>query len=282
MSKLYIICGHGAGDPGACAAGQTEEERVRYLASRIKALGGDQVVILDTSRNWYADNGISSLSIPKGDMLLELHRDSAATSARGAHVIIYSGFDADSFDKTLSEGLSQILPGRSEIIKKRSDLANPKRAAVCGINYRLAEVGFITNEEDRRIFDTRTDEIASIILKAAGLNVFPTAGAPDQSQASTNVTPSESTSSNFGGTYTCTVNHLQIRTGPGTNYDIVRGKDGNPVYYNKGMTVVLDDWYKSANGYIWGRYTGNSGNVRYIAVGRATGKPESDDFLVKI
>lgn len=180
MGKLYIMCGHGAGDPGACAAGQTEEERVRYLASRIKVLGGDQVIVLDASRNWFVDNGINSLSIPKGDMLLELHRDSASESARGAHVIIYSGFDADSFDKALAEGLSQILPGRSEIIKKRSDLANPKRAAARGINYRLAEVGFITNAQDREIFDTRTDEIASIILKAAGIEVDSMTDEPTQ------------------------------------------------------------------------------------------------------
>ena len=91
------------------------------------------------------------------------------------------------------------------------------------------------------------------------------------------VTPTPSkpaNSSNFGGTYTCMVNGLRVRTGPGLGYGVV-------TQYNRGMTVVLDNWYKIVDGYIWGRYTGNSGNVRYIAVGRATGKVESDDFLVK-
>ena len=53
--------------------------------------------------------------------------------------------------------------------------------------------------------------------------------------------------------------------------------------YHKGQTVVLDDWYKSRDGYVWGRYTGStSGKLRYVAVGRATGKPEADDYLVRV
>lgn len=178
MPKLYIICGHGAGDPGACAAGQTEEERVRALAAVIKERGGADVEVLDTSRNWYADGGINSLTLPKDAMLLELHRDSAAESARGAHVIIYAGFEADDFDKALAAKLSAILPGRSQTIVKRGDLANPKRAAKRGINYRLAEVGFISNAEDRAIFDSQTDEIARAILEACGIEASAPTDAP--------------------------------------------------------------------------------------------------------
>ena len=46
--------------------------------------------------------------------------------------------------------------------------------------------------------------------------------------------------------------------------------------------MTLDNWYKIADGYVWGRYTGYSGATRYIAVGKATGKPEADDYLVKV
>ena len=34
MAKLFIICGHGAGDPGCCAGGCTEAERVRALGQQ--------------------------------------------------------------------------------------------------------------------------------------------------------------------------------------------------------------------------------------------------------
>lgn len=272
MAKLYIICGHGAGDPGACAAGQTEAERVRALASVIKQRGGDAVEVLDTSRNWYADGGINSLALPKGAMLLELHRDSASASARGAHVIIYAGFEADGFDKALADSLAAILPGRAQTIVGRSDLANPKRAAARGINYRLAEVGFISNAEDRSIFDARMTEIADAILEAAGIKPSGEADAPSappggQGQASA--------AAGFGGTYRCTVDGLNVRTAPSLSGKVV-------AQYSKGQTVVLDDWYEIADGWVWGRYTGaQSGQKRYVAVGKATGKPEPDDYLIK-
>lgn len=169
MAKLYIIAGHGAGDPGACAGGQTEAERVRALAKVIKARGGQDVEVLDTSRDWYADGGINSLTLPKGSMLLELHRDSASESARGAHVIINGNYTPDDFDRALAANLAAILPGRSNTIVGRTDLANANRAASRGINYRLAEVGFISNAKDRTIFDTRIDDIADAILNAAGI-----------------------------------------------------------------------------------------------------------------
>lgn len=276
MAKLYIICGHGAGDPGACGGGQTEEERVRALAAVIKQRGGAEVEVLDTTRNWYADGGINRLTLPKGAMLLELHRDSAVESARGAHVIIYGGFDADDFDKALAAKLSAIFPGRSQTIVKRNDLANPKRAANRGINYRLAEVGFISNPTDREIFDTRMAEVADAILEAAGIK--PSAGAPAP-QPAPNPAPAPSNGgTGFGGRYRCTVDGLRIRTSPRLGNDnIVSG-----VSYDKGDTVTLDDWYTIADGWVWGRYTGaQSGQKRYVAVGKPTGGPDPNDYLQK-
>ncbi len=98
-----------------------------------------------------------------------------------------------------------------------------------------------------------------------------------------NYTPSNDTSAEghsgtgFGGSYTVTSyadDGLNVRTAPTTSASVTGQL---PV----GYTVVLDDWYISADGYIWGRYTANSGGIRYVVVGRATGKEEDDDFLVK-
>ena len=82
MAKLFVIAGHGAGDPGACANGFSEAERVRALAARIKAYGGDSVMLGDTSRNYYRDSGISRLTISKDYQIIELHQDSASASAK--------------------------------------------------------------------------------------------------------------------------------------------------------------------------------------------------------
>lgn len=166
MANLFIICGHGAGDPGACGNGYQEAERVRALADRIKHFGGSSVTIGNTSKNWYKSNLVNNTNIPKGSLVLELHMDSASASAKGAHVIIKKGFDADKYDKALAKFLSGMFPGRFNEIVGRSDLANPNRAAKAGINYRLAECGFISNAGDVKIFNSKMDEIAKGILKA--------------------------------------------------------------------------------------------------------------------
>lgn len=169
MEKLYVICGHGAGDPGACGNGYQEAERVRALGARIKALGGDNVTLGDINRNYYADNGISKLNISKDYQIIELHMDSAAASARGAHVIIYGGFSADTYDKALAKFLSGMFPGRANTIVGRNDLANPARAASKGYGYRLVEIGFISNATDVSIFNANIDNIAKGILNCFGI-----------------------------------------------------------------------------------------------------------------
>ena len=169
MAHLFIIAGHGAGDPGACANGFSEAERVRALAMRIKALGGEQVTLGDFNRDYYADNGISSLDIPADWQITELHMDSAAAGAKGGHVIIKAGFDPDQYDNALASFIGGVLPGRSNLIVGRDDLANPNRAAARGYSYRLVEVGFITNTGDLTIFNNQMDGIARGILEAFGI-----------------------------------------------------------------------------------------------------------------
>lgn len=169
MPKLFIIAGHGAGDPGACGNGYTEAERVRALARKIKELGGGNVILGDLNRDYYRDNGVSTLNLPKEYEIVELHMDAGQETARGGHVIIYIGFQADEYDKALANMLADILPGRSQLIVSRNNLANPERAAMRGYGYRLVEFGFITNAEDVKIFNTRMDDIARGVLDAFGI-----------------------------------------------------------------------------------------------------------------
>lgn len=168
-AKLFIICGHGAGDPGACAGGESEADLVRQLAKRIKARGGSAVQVGDTSVNWYASNYIGKGKCPKGVPVVELHMDSAAASAKGGHVIIKAGFSPDSYDKALEKFIKGFFPGRSTTLSKRSDLANPNRAARMGVNYRLVENGFISNASDRKKFIEHMDELADGYLAAFGI-----------------------------------------------------------------------------------------------------------------
>lgn len=169
MTKLYVICGHGAGDPGACGCGYSEAERVRALGKKMSEVGGSQVELLDTSRNWYADGGINGLSIGS-DPLIELHLDAASSSsAKGGHVIISSQFSADAWDKALASWVSGYFPGRAANIVQRSDLANPNRAAAKGINYRLLEVCFVSNASDMERFSNNLEDVARGILGCFGI-----------------------------------------------------------------------------------------------------------------
>ena len=172
MPNLFIICGHGAGDPGAIGHGYNEAERVRTLASKIKKFGGDNVIIGDTTKNWYKSKLVNNTNIPKGSIVLELHMDSSPSlSAKGAHVIIDANLEPDKYDKALADFISGVFPGRSEKIVKRNDLANLNRAQAANINYRLMECGFISNSDDVQTLYIKMDEIAKGILACFDIDV---------------------------------------------------------------------------------------------------------------
>ena len=167
--KLWVCCGHGAGDSGAVGGGYTEAERVRALGARIKALGGDSVVLMDTSKNWYASRGFDTVNIPRGDAVVELHMDSAGAGARGAHVIYNARYKPDAYDSALASKVAALFPGRANKLSARSDLRNCNICANRGINYRLVENGFISDATDRNIFNSNIDTLAKIYLDVFGI-----------------------------------------------------------------------------------------------------------------
>lgn len=167
--RLWVCCGHGAGDPGACGNGYSEAERVRALGAEIKRRGGEAVVLMDTSRNWYADHGFDSVSIPDGDAVVELHMDATSAGARGGHVVYKAGLSPDAYDRALADGIASVFPGRAERLSARSDLRNCNVCASRGINYRLVENGFVTSASDVATFNARLGEIADLYLRAFGI-----------------------------------------------------------------------------------------------------------------
>lgn len=168
--KLFIIPGHGAGDPGACGNGYSEAERVRALATKIKEYGGSYVTLADFSRNYYEDDGISNLNLSGDYQIIELHMDSGVPTAKGGHVIIQAGIGGpDQYDLNLAKSIAKIFPGRAETLVERDDLANPARAAYMGYPYRLVENGFISNGGDVKTFNSKIDELAKAYLSAFGI-----------------------------------------------------------------------------------------------------------------
>lgn len=174
--RVFIICGHGHGDSGAVGGGCTEADLVRRLAARMVAIGGSEVQLGDTSRNWYAENLISLC--PRDVPVIELHMDSGPAGAKGGHVIIKAGLQPDSVDRAIESFIKGFFPGRSITMSQRSDLANPNRAAKLGVNYRLVECGFISDSGDRGKFLSQMDDLARGILSAFGIKPGADAPAP--------------------------------------------------------------------------------------------------------
>ncbi len=164
-NKLFVIPGHGAGDSGAVGNGYKEVERVRALATKVKEYGGDNVILSDFNLNSYRSNIIGKCQVPNDCLILELHIDSSKnTKARGGHVIINANFKADEYDDALAKMISTMFPGRAKTIVGRTDLANVRRAADKGYNYRLLECCFISNTEDIKKFNAEMDKLAKEIL----------------------------------------------------------------------------------------------------------------------
>lgn len=179
MPRLYVIAGHGNGDPGASGNGFDEAERVRILATKIKEHGGDQVILHDFADNAYASGALNYIDIPSDCQVVELHMDSAGSGARGAHVIYKAGFSPDDYDIALADFISGVFPGRASKLVGRSDLANVNRAAKRGFPYRLVENGFISNAEDVNIFNSRIDEIAVGYCNVFGISTTPVVPEPE-------------------------------------------------------------------------------------------------------
>ena len=171
-NKLFVIPGHGAGDSGAVGNGYKEAERVRALATKVKEYGGDNVILSDFNLNSYRSNIIGKCQVPNDCLILELHIDSSKnTKARGGHVIINANFKADEYDDALATMISTMFPGRAKTIVGRTDLANVRRAAEKGYNYRLLECCFISNTEDIKKFNAEMDKLAKEILGCFKISV---------------------------------------------------------------------------------------------------------------
>lgn len=228
--KLYVICGHGHGDSGAVGGGKTEAALVRKLAAKM-AKYNPNVVVLDTSKNWYEKKLVNSSLKKKvgGNPVIELHMDSAGSSARGGHVIVCTGLSADKYDKALAKYISKEFPGRASSIVKRDNLANPKLAKAQGINYRLLECCFVSNKADRDKFVANMGAIAEGIVGCFGLQASKPAAKPKAVSYKIVVSAG-----------------VNVRKGAGTKF----AKTGKA--YAKGKTVSVKET-KAVGKDVWGR-----------------------------
>ncbi|WP_251158081.1 N-acetylmuramoyl-L-alanine amidase [Caniella muris] len=286
MPKASLNGGHSPYAPGASGYFDevTEDRRVRAACDRyLKQMGWSTHDSSTEERSSKADLStiVSRANGSKADYFVSFHFNSGGGT--GTEVFYYAGSKSP-WPKDMAAKVSAAVSGLLGIpnrgakddtqsaVKKLTVLRKTDMPAI------LVEVCFLDSKADSDAYlRVGADAVGRCIAECiAGKTATATPAAPAPSKPATAPAKPAASTSGFGGRYRVNCDVLNVRSGPGTKYAKV-------TQYKRGETVVLDDWYKSADGYIWGRYTGaSSGKLRYVAVGKATGKPEADDYLVKV
>ena len=186
--KILIASGHGYNDPGAVSNGTNERDFIRkYIAPKVQKYlkqaghtvdlyGGskqDQNLYTDTAYGErignHKDYGMYWVHKQKYDIVVELHLDAAGASASGGHVIISNQWPADKIDKDINNCLKATV-GTIRGIDPRNDLLNANVAGRLGTNYRLVEMGFITNKKDMNYLKKNYDRFSKEWLGLSMVN----------------------------------------------------------------------------------------------------------------
>ncbi|MDW4144020.1 N-acetylmuramoyl-L-alanine amidase [Staphylococcus saprophyticus] len=276
--KILIASGHGYADVGAVGNGTNERDFIRkYIAPNVQKYlkqaghtvdlyGGskqDQNLYTDTAYGErIGDNknyGMYWVHNQKYDVVVELHLDAAITSATGGHVIISNHWPADKIDKDINNCL-KITVGTIRGIDPRNDLLNANVAGRLGTNYRLVEMGFITNKKDMNYLKKNYDKFSKEL--AGAINGKPIGGTSAGSKKA------KQTKWNWKGRFTPNT-AIKVRTSPSLKGKVV---SNNVTSFTK-VKMIKFNFIVKADGYWWISYT-SKGKTYYSAVCKITDKKE--------
>lgn len=180
--KHLIVAGHGGSDPGAIGNGTNERDFTRSqvvdrVAKFINNTPGHEAVVYNKQNNMYWNTqsgkgyGMYWAEEQGFDTVTEYHLDAASASARGGHVIVQGGLSPDKIDLGIRDALQKFVgirythKGHSGI-SGRNDLLQVNVAAQIGVNYRLVELGFITNAADFKAIVNNIDALTRAMANA--------------------------------------------------------------------------------------------------------------------
>ncbi|RWZ80805.1 N-acetylmuramoyl-L-alanine amidase [Staphylococcus saprophyticus] len=276
--KILISSGHGYNDPGAVGNGTNERDFIRkYIAPNVQKYlkqAGHTVELYGGSKqdqNLYTDTaygerigdsknyGMYWVHNQKYDVVVELHLDAASASATGGHVIISNQWPADKIDKDINNCLKATV-GTIRGIDPRNDLLNANVAGRLGTNYRLVEMGFITNKKDMNYLKKNYDKFSKEL--AGAINGKPIGGTSAGSKKA------KQTKWNWKGRFTPNT-AIKVRTSPSLKGKVV---SNNVLSFTKVKTIKFNFIVK-ADGYWWISYTFKGKNY-YSAICKITDKKE--------
>lgn len=233
--EIYLISGHGNGDPGAIGNGYQEQDLTRKfnkLLLRHFKNNKVKVKLHNIKQDVYqlTAKGKGMYSFKNNNKIyIETHFNAASNkNANGCETLIAQGLVADDYDKTIQKTLSKYFENRG--IKKRSDLLNMNVAKQRGLNYRLIEVCFISNKDDVikliNDMDNIAKELVNNISKIGKIKLW-----------------------NKKVRYKAKENKLNVRKEPNTSSKIYRilNKNSKPINYHGEITINGYKWYVYKN-----------------------------------
>ncbi|UNP87050.1 N-acetylmuramoyl-L-alanine amidase [Staphylococcus equorum] len=287
--KILIASGHGYNDPGAVGNGTNERDFIReYISPNIQKYlkqAGHTVDLYGGSKqsqNLYTDTaygerignhkdyGMYWVKRQKYDVVVELHLDAASPSASGGHVIISNQWPADKIDKDIHNCLKATV-GTIRGIDPRNNLLNANVSGRLNINYRLVEMGFITNKKDMNYLKKNYDKFSKEL--AGAINGKPIGGTSAGSKKA------KQTKWNWKGRFTPNT-AIKVRTSPSLKGEVV---SNNVLSFTKVKTIKFNFIVK-ADGYWWISYT-FKGKKYYSAICKITDKKErikSEEYWGKL
>lgn len=234
MSKVYIAPGHGGADPGAIGNGFKEKDLNltigKYCAEYLKAQG----VTVKMSRTKDIDPGLNNRAREANawgaDLVCEIHINAGGGDGAEVYYSIVGGKS-----KTMAQNIEaeiKKIGQNSRGIKTKKNAQGKDFLGIIRMTKApavLVECAFIDNKKDIAIIDTKAEQkkmgeaIAKGILKTLGKK---------EEEFKVKVT----------------ANALNVRSGPGTNYEI------NTVIRDKGIytiTEISGSWGKLKSGTGW-------------------------------
>ena len=172
--KILIICGHGAGDPGACTKKYQEASLVREMGPKLKAALAPyaDVTLFDTTKNMFKHlNAGNPFNFKVYDYVIELHFNSCVKDfdgngyTTGTEILVHDLEKGITVEKAILKNIVA-LGFTDRGVKKRSDLLVMNRCKKSqGISHALVETCFIDDADDMKVYNKNKDAVVNAIAQ---------------------------------------------------------------------------------------------------------------------
>lgn len=297
MAKVYLNPGHGDDDPGACAFGRSEAKEVLEVALAVGPIlqaNGIEVAYTRTTdggSDAHMVNYVPKVNREGCDFFVSIHRNASGAGASGYETCVYSnqGYSQIFADK-MNAGMAD-LGYNNRGTKIRTDLYVLNSTSMPAA---LVELGFIDSEKDNYLFDSRWDDMISLIahsiMEALGVNGnVPVPDVPETENETEEISMPKGTNAMgqsgpnpqgvYSGEYDPSVQQLQAVLNSGAGAELLEDGIAGPVTYNalqqftieSGDTGELIQWMQNRLnilGFNAGAEDGQAGEKTMAAIAR--------------